>query len=125
MLDTIRIDRVTGTEDDGKGGITITLQDPPVYEGRGYVQSYRPYETDRDVATVATIIQQRYDIGIPVGVGPVHVGDYVTVTASTENPLLVGNVYRIAGPHEKTSQTSQRMLADHAPAGIQYEEAGS
>lgn len=118
MLSTCRIDRVLGVGDDGAGGVRPELLSPPVYEGKCRVKSFRAYEEVRDIGAVGTVINQRYDIHIPVGIGPVQVGDFVTLLACEENPLLTGNVYRVAGPHETTLQTAQRVLADHAPLGI-------
>lgn len=128
----VRVDRVLSVEHDGTGGLDVELLDPvyfgpdvaPHY-GRIKAQSFRPYEQDRDIGGAATVIQQRYDIHFPVGVGPVLVGDIVTVIESPTNPLLVGNVYRVAGPHEKTLQTAQRVLADHAPQGLTVDLAQS
>lgn len=129
MVTTVRVERITSVEHDGTGGLTIVRDDPyygpdiTPHAGRCKVQSFRPYESDRDIGGAATVIQQRYDIHFPVGVGPILVGDVITVVASPTNPLLVGNVYRVAGPHEKSLQTAQRVLADHAPQGLTVELA--
>lgn len=106
MLDRVTITRITGEVDDltGEGGRST------VYAGRAKIQTYEPYESDRESAG-STVIIQRYSVHVPVNVGPFEVGDLVHVDSSV-NPLLDGSTFRVAGPHEKTLQTAQRLLVD-------------
>lgn len=99
-LDPATIDRRTGE------GERVT-----VYEGRGKVQTYEPYESDRERVS-GTVVVQRYHVHVPVTAGPFEVGDLVEVVASPTMPHAVGDVFRVAGLHEKSHQTAQRLLAD-------------
>ena len=81
-----------------------------VYEGRCKVQTFQAYESEPE-AGGATRVIQRYYLHVPVSAGIFLPGDRAEVTASA-NPILVGNVYVVAGPHEKDWQTAQRLLAD-------------
>lgn len=81
-----------------------------VYEGRCKIQTFQAYESEPE-AGGATRVIQRYYLHVPVSAGIFLPGDRAEVTASG-NPILVGNVYVVAGPHEKDWQTAQRLLAD-------------
>lgn len=107
MRDVVTIERPDGPPDP----LTGVPERVPVYEGRGKVQSFRPHETALEVVG-ATVVQGRREVHVPYDVGPVKVGDVVTVTASVDQPLLVGQEFRVAFPDVKTLQTAQRLLVD-------------
>lgn len=107
MTDTVHIGRPVGNPDP----LTGKPEFETVYEGRGKVQSFRPYETALEVAG-ATVIQGRREVHIPYNVGPVVTGDVVTIVASRNQPLLAGQQFRVAFPDLKTIQTAQRLLVD-------------
>lgn len=128
MEDTGRIDRVLDVGSDDAGRPVPRLATPPIYEGMVKVRSYRPHEQERDVAG-ATVTTQRYDLQIPAPErmeplleeerittwnGPVKVGDFLTITT----PGSPARVYRIAGEHDLTYQTAQRLLAEQQTGGI-------
>ena len=73
-----------------------------VYAGRCKVQSQQPYEITPDVGG-ATETVQRYMVHVPVGVGPVRIGDRIVAR---------GRTFRVAGEHDKTFQTAQRLIVD-------------
>ena len=99
-LDPATIDRRTGE------GERVT-----VYEGRGKVQTYEPHEADRELAG-GTVVVQRYHVHVPVTAGPFENGDLVEIVDSPTMPHATGDVFRIAGLHEKSHQTAQRLLVD-------------
>lgn len=80
----------------------------PVYSGRCKVNTYQPYEEQRDVAG-QTVVSQRYSLHVPVGAGPFAVGDVVSVS---------GRRFRVGGTHAKTFQTAQRLLCDELTGGV-------
>ena len=106
MVATVRITRLG--EVDRRTGLADRIT---VYEGRGKVQTYEPYEADREV-TGGTWVVQRYHVHVPVTAGPFENGDLVEILTSPLMPHQVGDVFRVAGLHEKTMQTAQRLLVD-------------
>lgn len=109
MVDTLTIARLGDEPDPLTGKPAQTT----VYEGRGKVQSFRPYETVREVAGT-TVVEGRREVHIPHDVGPIEIGDVVTIVTSPQ-PLLVGQQFRVAFPDVKTMQTAQRLLVDTYP----------
>ena len=59
---------------------------------------------------VFTVQNARLDL--PVGAGPVAVGDRVRLVSAASNPDLVGNVYRVKELFEKSWQTAQRVRVE-------------
>ena len=82
-----------------------------VYAGRGKVQTYEPYESAVASQAGHTFITQRYSVHVPVDAGQFDVGDRVTILRGS-GPVEDGVKYRVAGLHEKTFQTAQRLLVD-------------
>ena len=113
MVETVRIDRVIGMVTNPDATVVPDLLDPPVYTGKGKINSYQPYEQERDVAA-SLAVTQRYTVSIPHSVVGVKVGDFVTVTAGPS----AGRVLRVGGTHEKTFQTAQRLLCDEHTGGL-------
>lgn len=103
----VRVTRLSTEVDEltGRGLRTV------VYEGRGKIQTYEPYESERTSAG-ATVATQRYQVHVPVDSGPYEVGDLIKIIKSPDMPHLVGDEFRLAGLHEKTLQTAQRLLTD-------------
>lgn len=89
-----------------------------VYDGRGKVQTYEPYESTIASQTGHTYVTQRYSVHVPVDAGQFDIGDRVTITRGI-GPVEKGIQYRVAGLHEKTFQTAQRLLVDQevSPSG--------
>lgn len=128
MVETCRIDRVTGVTSDDRGNPIPQLADPPIYVGIVKIQSYRPYPQEREVVG-STAVSQMYDTHIPAptrmadllgqGVidtwnGPVRNGDFMTRTTPGRAP----EVYRIETEHDKTWQTAQRLVGQLQVGGI-------
>jgi hypothetical protein len=87
-----------------------TWDEAMVYTGRCKVQTFQAFEAEPDAGGAQRVIQ-RYYLHVPVSAGVFLPGDRAEITASA-NPLLVGNVYVVAAPHEKDWQTAQRLLVD-------------
>ena len=107
MTSTVKVERSTGERDPLTGDYVRRT----VYDGKARVMTFEAFEQNAEVAG-ATVVVQRYYVHVPVSAGKFEPGDVITVTAS-DNPLLVGNTYRVAGTHEKNDQTAQRLLVDH------------
>lgn len=106
MTDTVRVERGGGDPDPLTGLPVLET----VYEGRGKVQSFRAYESSRELGG-ATVTQGRREVHVPWDAGPFEIGDVVTVVESVSSNL-VGFRARVAFPDEKTHQTAQRLLVD-------------
>lgn len=113
MVDTCTVTRLPADEwvVDPVTGREVPAEPVEVYAGRCKVQSWEPHETAPDVGG-ATAVLQRFHVHVPVTAGPFEVGDVITITAAGNQPHLVGNEYRVAGRHEKTWQTAQRLITD-------------
>lgn len=109
MVDTCTITRGGGGEwvVDPETGYEVPDEGAQVYAGKCKVQTYEAFESKRDVGA-QTVVQQRYTIHVPVGSGPFEVGDVVTVAAR----VYPERKFRVAGTHEKSLQTAQRLLVD-------------
>lgn len=108
MVATVRITRTDRSTRDPLTGLGTPTT---VYEGRAKVQTYEPHEVGRDSAG-STQIVQRYHVHVPVDSGPFEVGDLVHILTSPLMPHAVGDRFRVAGLHEKSLQTAQRLLVD-------------
>ena len=128
MVETCRIDRVTGVTSDDEGRPVVDLHDPPVYVGIVKIQGYRPYPSEREVAG-STSVSQMYDTHIPASErmvhliedgaveqwnGPVRNGDFMTRTTPGRAP----EVYRVETEHDKSFQTAQRLVSKLEIGGI-------
>jgi hypothetical protein len=113
MLDACTITRVTGPEGalDPETGLRDPAPTVTVYSGKCKVQTYEPHESARESGD-HVFTEQRYHLHLPMGVGPVGVGDTATITAAAADTQLVGRSYRIAGLHHKSLATAQRLLVD-------------
>lgn len=111
MLDTCAIRPVIGESTDDLTGVSTPIYGPAVYEGKCKIGGDRPYEQSPE-AGGATFTVQRYILHVPWSAGPFEPGMVVDITASELQPHLVGNVYRIAGRDERSTQTAQRMFVE-------------
>lgn len=120
MLDQCQVTRPTGAPGaidpvtgDRAPAPTTTVYGPTLqpHQGRCKVQTYEPHEAARKSGE-HVYIEQRYHLHLPVGTPQIRVGDTVTVTAATHDPLLVGKIFRVAGTHHKSLATAQRLLLD-------------
>jgi len=106
MTDVVRVERGGGEPDPLTGLPVLEV----VYEGPGKVQSFRAYESSRELGG-GTVTQGRREVHVPWDAGPFEIGDVVTVVESASSNL-VGFRARVAFPDEKTHQTAQRLLVD-------------
>lgn len=113
MLDTCQITRPTGEPGplDPETGLRGPAPTTTVYDGKCRIQTYEPHETALQSGD-HVFTEQRYHLHIPIGSGPVAVGDTATITASQGDAQLVGRSYRVAGLHHKSLATAQRLLVD-------------
>lgn len=126
MTEQIVIDRPTGTVVDDEGREQTTYA--PVYDGIGRLRSFRPYEQNPDVGG-STVTMQRVDWHIPApermghliaegrvvhADGPVQTGD--RARRMTEGKPV--KTVRIAGEHDTTNQTAQRLVVDEITGGV-------
>lgn len=84
-----------------------------VYQGKGKVQSYEAHEqpVQRAGASV-TVIRTRIDVPIGDGYAP-RPGDIVRVLENPDDPLLVGETFRLAAAAPfKSMATAYRVFAD-------------
>lgn len=125
MRERIVIDRVTGTivDDEGREQVTYAT----IYDGIGKLRTFRPYEQNPDVAA-GTVTKQRTDWHIPAAERMAHL---LTTGQVTEwaGPVLAGDrarrltpgkeakTVRVAGEHEMTWQTAQRLVVDDITGG--------
>ena len=125
MTERIVIDRPSGTviDDDGREQTTYS----PIYDGPGRLRSFRPYEQNSDVGA-GTSTTQRVDWHIPAPErmaalvaagrvaywsGPIQTGD--RARRMTEGKPV--KTTRIAGEHDVTDQTAQRLVVDDITGG--------
>lgn len=109
MTSTVTITRLgepVWDEDAGEYTDTLTT----VYTGKCKVQTFQAFEAVPEAGGAQRVIQ-RYYLHVPVSAGVFLPGDRAEIIASA-NPILVGNVYVVAAPHEKDWQTAQRLLVD-------------
>ena len=112
MLDTCRVTRASGAEMTDPITGEVTFPSVPVYPSAGEqgwckVQTGRIQEfTPESAGRVVTV--QRYLLHLPVGAGPVEVGDLVEILSAAWDPHLAGRRYRIVATHHKTLATAQR-----------------
>ena len=112
MVDTCTITREgAGWVKDPVTGRDVPAPPTTVYEGRCKVASYQPYEATPEVGGMTEVLQ-RYAVHVPVTAGPFEVGDLITITAGANQPTTRDRTFRVAGLHEKTWQTAQRLLVD-------------
>jgi hypothetical protein len=125
MLERIVIDRPTGTDIDDHGREQTTYT--PVYDGIGKLRSFRPYEQNPDVGG-STATTQRVDWHIPA---PERMGHLIGAgkVAHWHGPVMSGDrarrmtpgrptkTVRVAGEHDITYQTAQRLVVDDITGG--------
>jgi hypothetical protein len=110
MIDACRIRRRTGQGTDPvTGTLTPTYLAPDPYTGKCRVQQQtaiaRPHDVGEDYVLVV-----RFDLQLPVvGSEGLRVGDEVTITASVNDPDLVGRVFLIQELAHKSEPTARRV----------------
>lgn len=85
----------------------VQVYPKPGKRGRCKIQTGEVQESTPDTAGRRVTVQ-RYQLHIPIGAGPVQVGDLVKVIEATQDAHLVGRSYRIIATHNKSLATAQR-----------------
>ena len=121
MLDTARVDEITGVTTDPLTGASTstyaTVYGPDIAplpgkrSGMCKVQGLDPQEANPE-AGGATLTVQRYAIHVPVGAFVPKVGHVVTITATALDPNLVGHQYRVVALLHKTLATAYRLSVE-------------
>ena len=111
MIDACQITRVTGaTTDDLTGAVIPTSA--VIYAGACRIQQTVAMGQRTDAAE-ATAIVLRLELQLPVvGSESVGRGDQVTLTASVNDPALVGRTFKIRDLHHKSEATARRMTLE-------------
>lgn len=83
----------------------------PVYSGKCKFQQTQSQASSPEAGGHQFTVQET-QLHVPVGVGPVAVGQTARCTAARYNPALVGNVYRVVEVFEKSFMTAQRVRVE-------------
>ena len=110
MVDACIIERPGEPVTDPETGV-VSPSHTLVYEGRCKLQQTLAQSSSRE-AGGAVYTTQDTRLDIPVGVGPVRVGDWVTMVSGAHNPDIAGTRFRVMGPFEKSWQTAQRLRVE-------------
>jgi hypothetical protein len=107
MVDTCTIQHTTGqTTNTTTGDVTPTYS--LLYTGPCKVQG-GDAASGQDVAEAHLAVLSPV-LHVPIDVTGVVEGDVVTITASVNDPELVGKVFRVQGPHHKSFATARRFV---------------
>lgn len=110
MIDTCTIIRqANGAVDENTGRIQRSEQ--PVYEGVCRVQNQRAMSRTEDVGEDRALLLP-LEIQLPVTATGLCVGDVITITASVNDPDLVGRVLAIRDLAHKSEATARRVRAE-------------
>lgn len=104
MRDACTVHSLSGDPD------PLTGESAPVvvYTGPCKVQTFEPYESNRESGgAMATI--QRYGVHLPVGSFRPEVGMVVTIAATELDPYLAGRQFRVVALLHKTAATAYRL----------------
>lgn len=108
MVDTCTVTRAgSGTTDDLTGEVTSTPT--TVYAGRCKVQQAAAMGQRVDAGEASTVLL-RLEVHLPVaGSEDVRRGDLVTITASANDPALMGKTFRVHDQAAKSFATARRL----------------
>lgn len=114
MVDSCTVRRVSGTSTNTTTG-AVTPTYSTVYTGKCKVQQGGAQAGTPEAGDHAFTVQG-LQLHLPVGAGPVAVGDVVTVTASAHDAQLVNRQFRVTAEHHKTWATAQRIPIEEVQA---------
>lgn len=116
MVDTCRIERLTGQVRDEATGQYVPAYEP-VYEGPCKVQT-RDVQPLTPTAGDQAVVVTRFEVHVPVSVRGVEVDDVVEVTAvgPVSDPELVGRRFRVAAQFHKSKPTARRFPVEETQA---------
>jgi len=106
MLDTCTVTSTSRTIDQTTGAEIVTSTQ--AYTGRCKIQSGATQESTPE-AGGATFTVQRSEVHFPVGAFVPAIGQVITVTAATLDPLLIGRVFRVVALLHKSAATAYRL----------------
>jgi len=111
FIDTCTIRRRTGeTTDDLTGAVTPTYS--TVYTGTCRIQQSIA-QGQRVESGEASVVVLRRELQLPVvASAAVRHGDEATITASVNDPALVGRVFVLRDEHSKSEATARRMTCE-------------
>ena len=114
MVDSCTVQRPTGTVTDHVTGEVFPYF-VPVYSGLCKLQQTISQAANPTSGGHSfTVLESRFDT--PVGSGPFLVGDMVTIVTAPLDPQLVGRVFRIVEPFNKSFATAQRVRVEEVVA---------
>lgn len=108
MIDACTVRRKTG-EAEGPGGV-ITPTWADIYTGKCRVQVRAETGTQSNVGEAALILT-RHEIHMPISAEGILEGDAVTITASLNDPDLIGRTYAVRDVLTKSEATARRVTA--------------
>jgi len=114
MDDTCIVRHQTGLATDPVTGV-VSPAYSTVYTGPCKVQTFTNRELLKSGGEHEFIIQ-RYEVHLPIAAVGVRTNDEATVTASLNDPDLVGRVYRIVGLSNKSQATARRLAVEEMPS---------
>ena len=110
MVDTVVVDRQTGTVRNETTGALEPVYSDPLYEGKARVQQQRTVsEEDTGAGRIVTTLQR--ELQMPITVTGLKVDDRVRVTASVD-PDLAGRTFRVSSLFGKTHATARRVAVE-------------
>ena len=107
MRETCTIHRPSDPTPDGRGGTTRTMA--LIHEGKCRAQHVTGRTLMDPESAGHEYVEQTLSVHLPVGSVDVAVGDVVTITASADDPFLVGRTYRVEAPANKSQATAYRV----------------
>jgi hypothetical protein len=114
MVDACAVVRPGGPYTDSVSGLVV-VGSVPVYEGPCKVQQTIAQSSSPSAAGHQFTVQNTR-LDLPVGAGPLLVGDSVTITASVLDEQLVGRVFRVVELFHKSFATAQRVRVEEVTA---------
>lgn len=112
--DRIKVYRPGPLVTDPETGV-VTPSEVILWEGKGKIQA-QGATVNTPVAGGHQFTVESMTLHLPVGAGPVSVGDFATILSAPLNPERVGHKFRITGLMEKTHATAQRLKVERVTA---------
>lgn len=107
MTDACVIKRVTGEATDANTGV-VTPTSSTLYTGKCRVQQRAPSASPATVGEAYALMLQ-LEVQLPMSVTGLQADDQITITASANDPDLVGRVFVIRDLAHKSHATSRRV----------------
>jgi hypothetical protein len=114
MVDTCKIEHVTGTAWDEDSGTSTPTYDTR-YSGKCRTQTTLTSEAAQSAGEREWTIQS-LTVSVPMSVTGVEVGDRVTITSTALDLDLVGRVFTVVALAHKTHMTARRFRVEEVAA---------